>query len=75
MHVHNLLLSPTARVQWWGGVGRTGEDRFEGGEGKETVENSGKTTVWWEEGHDRVTGGLLQWALGSQKGEEQFLEA
>lgn len=32
-------------------------------------------TVWWEEGHDRVTGGLLQWALGSQKGEEQFLEA
>lgn len=56
-------------------MGRTGEDRFEGGEGKETVENSGKTTVWWEEGHDRVTGGLLQWALGSQKGEEQFLEA
>lgn len=33
-------------------MGRTGEDRFEVGEGKETVENSGETTVWREEGRD-----------------------
>lgn len=42
---------PPARIQWRGGVGRTGEDRFEGREEKDTVKNSCEAIMWREERH------------------------